>query len=256
MYWFMMRRILTKRRILIVVLFCPAMLILYGLLLCFPDPFFVYEFKSGPIVVRSDLPIPATAQSVLIESQRRLARSPFYDPSVQRRVYVCNRPWRFLLFANIRYRAGGLTHPPLTNNIFLRAVDFDENRLISPSGIKVTGVRDLSYFIAHEVAHTLIADRVGSFAYVRLANWKDEGYSDYIAKGGAFSFNEQLRKLRVGDPELDPGRSGLYLRYHLLVAYLLDRKGVSPKELLEKDFDSSTIERELVTGQVPLPSSP
>jgi hypothetical protein len=249
-------RLAIKRRILIVTLCFPGLSLLYILLLCFPDPLFAYEFKSGPIVIRSDQPIPATAESVLRESQRRLTRSPFFDPSVERRVYVCNRPWRFVLFANIRYRAGGLTHPPLSNNIFLRAADFDENRLISPSGIRVPGLRDLSYFIAHEVAHTMIADRVGSIAYVKLAAWKDEGYSDYIAKGGVFSFDDELRKLRAGDPELDPARSGLYLRYHLLVAYLLDRKGASPQDLLEKDFDSSTIEREMVTGQGPLPSLP
>jgi hypothetical protein len=252
----MNRRLLTKRRILVVVLFFATTFIFSLLFLCFPDPLFVYELKHGPIVIRSDLPIPATAESVLRESERRLARSPFYEPSVKRRVYVCNRSWRFLLFANIRYRVGGLTYPPLSNNIFLRAADFDENRLTSPSGIKVPGVRSLSYFIAHEIAHTLIADRMGSLGYLRLADWKNEGYCDYVAKGGSFSFDDELRKLRAGDPELDPARSGLYLRYHLLVAYLLERKGVSPQELFEKDFDSSTIERELLAGQAPLPSSP
>ena len=72
----------------------------------------------------------------------------------------------------------------------LRSADFDKDRLTSPSGIKVPGVRSLSYFIAHEIAHTMVADQVGSFAYVRLPDWKNEGYCDYVAKGGAFSFDD------------------------------------------------------------------
>src|SRR6516165_6481316 len=150
--------------------------ILYLLLLAFPDPFFAYEVKGGRIVVRSDEPIPATAQSVLIEVERRLERIPFDRTSIERRLYICNRPWRFLLFANVRHRAGGLTYPPLSNNIFLRSADFGENRLIGPSGTRVPGVRTLSYFIAHEIAHTLIADRIGALGYVKLASWKNEGY--------------------------------------------------------------------------------
>ena len=252
----MKRRALIKRCILIAVLSFPVLIVVYLLLLCFPGPFFSYEFRHGRIVVRSDLPIPLTAESVLRESERRLALSPFYEPTVERRLYVCNRSWRFLLFANVRYRVGGLTYPPLSNNIFLRSADFDKDRLTSASGIKVPGVRSLSYFIAHEIAHAMIADHVGSFAYVRLPDWKNEGYCDYVAKGGAFSFDDELRKLRAGDPELDPARSGLYLRYHLLVAYLLDKKGVSPRELLERDFDSSTIERELLAYEVAPPASP
>ena len=252
----MKRRLVTKRRILVVGLSLPGLAFLYLLLLCFPDPLFAYEFKSGPIVIRSDQPIPATALSVLRESERRLARSPFFDPSVKRRVYVCNRPWRFVLFTNIRHQVGGVAYPPISNNIFLRAADFDDNRLFSPSGIKVPGHRTLSYYIAHEITHTVIADQVGPLAYLRLATWKNEGYSDYIAKGGHFSFEDELRRLKAGDAELDPVRSGLYLRYHLLVAYLLEKKGLSARDLLQQDSDSTTIEHELLAGQVRPPSFP
>ena len=138
----------------------------------------------------------------------------------------------------------------------MRAADFDKDRLTSPSGIKVPGVRSLGYFIAHEIAHAMVADQVGSLAYVNLPDWKNEGYCDYVAKGGAFSFDDELRRLRAGDPEPDPVRSGLYLRYHLLVAYLLDKKGVSPRGLFESDFDSSTVERELLSYKVAAPASP
>ena len=48
-----------------------------------------------------------------------------------------------------------------------------------------------------------------------------------------------LAQLRRGDPEMDPQRSGLYLRYNLLVAYLLDRKRISVHEMLSQEFDHS-----------------
>ena len=144
----MKRLALTKRRILFVTLFFAGMFILYLLLLCFPDPFFAYELKHGPIVIRSDLPIPAMAESVLRE-ERGVLR--------------------------------------------------------------------------------LHRQRRGLFVRRRAA------------------------QAAAGNSELDPARSGLYLRYHLLVAFLLDRKGVSHRDLLEKDFDSTAIERELLAGQAPLP---
>jgi hypothetical protein len=67
----MKRLAFTKRRILVVILCFAGMFILYLLILCFPDPLFAYEFEHGPIVIRSDLPIPATAEMVLRESERR-----------------------------------------------------------------------------------------------------------------------------------------------------------------------------------------
>jgi hypothetical protein len=245
----MKRRIFTKRRILAIFLFPPASIVLYLLLLIFPNPLFAYEYRHGRIVIRSDEPVPASAESVLREAERRLATSPLNQASRQRWIYICNRPWRFLLFANVRYSVGGLTYPPLSNNIFLRRVQIEQNRLIGPSGAPVPGVRTLSYFIAHEIAHTLIADRLGAVGYSKLASWKDEGYSDYVAKGRDFSYDDALRRMRAGDQDLAPVRSGLYLRYHLLVAHLLEKKGVSVSELLENDFDSSAIEREMIAPQ-------
>ena len=73
-----------------------------------------------------------------------------------------------------------------------------------PSGNEVPGERTLSYFIAHEVTHTLIADRLGAIAYWRLPVWKDEGYADYVGNGPAFDYAEAVRRLRDGDPQMDP----------------------------------------------------
>jgi len=52
---------------------------------------------------------------------------------------------------------------------------------------------------------------------------------------------------------MDPHRSGLYLRYHVLVAYLLIEKGISVPELFEDDFDAAELERELGASPVSSP---
>jgi hypothetical protein len=134
---------------------------------------------------------------------------------------------------------------PLTGNIFLRPAHVESNRLLNPAGKEVMGERTLAYFIAHEVTHTMLARRIGRLAYARLSRWQVEGYADYVAKGGTFSFDENLAAFQADDPRLDPRRSGLYLRYHLLVQYLIGHKGMTPEQLLAAPIDPQPIENDL-----------
>jgi hypothetical protein len=235
------------RATLAAILAIVALGVVYLLLLCRPGIFFRHSFTDGVITLYSDEPIPSSATRVLDLAKARLKRSPFFrQPSARPiRVYVCNTSWRFLFFANTRYQVGGLAYPPLSNNIFLRGVHFDANRLIGPSGNEVPGERTLSYYIAHEVMHTLVADQLGAIAYWRLPSWKNEGYADYIAKGNDFDFDRVAAQFRRGDRELDPVRSGMYLRYHLLVAYLLDYRGIEARGMLTRHFDQDRLEEEI-----------
>jgi hypothetical protein len=244
---------LNRKKIARVALFATLGLIiagtLYLVLLCHPGLFFHYEFTRGGITLYSDEPIPAEpAGRILAEVERRLARSPLAVPPRVKdlHIYVCNRRWRFTLFANVRHQAGGLAYSPLTDNIFLRPVRFDENRLIGPSGQDVPGERTLTYFMAHEIMHVLVARELGAIGCLSLATWKNEGYADLIAKGGEFDYERAREQLRRRERDLDPKRSGLYLRYHLLVAYLLERRGVSPRDLLRHQFEPARLEEEIL----------
>jgi hypothetical protein len=245
----MPRPFVRRRRVLVTVLLLIGAGAAYAALLLWPAPFFAYRIRKGAIVLCSDEPIPASAARVLEEALDRIALSPLYRETAKRRIYVCNRPWRWMLFANVKSHVGGLTYVPLSSNIFLRAAHFDANRLVGPSGAEVPGERTVSYFIAHELAHTMIAERLGAVRYWRLPVWKDEGYSDYLAKGRDFSFKDAARRLERGDAELDPARSGLYLRYHLCVNFLLRKKAKSVAELLERDFDPKELEAEIKNTQ-------
>jgi hypothetical protein len=224
----------------------------YLVLLCHPGLFFGYTFTRGGITLHSDEPIPQEpAGRILEEVERRLASSPLAAPPRAKdlRIYICNRRWRFALFANLRHRVGGLTYPPLTGNVFLRPVRFDANRLIGPSGRDVPGERTLAYFMTHEIMHVLIARELGAVGYARLPTWKDDGYADLVAKAGAFDYERAREQLRRGDGELDPRRSGLYLRYHLLVAYLLEHKGIGVGDLLRRPLDPARLEDEILASE-------
>ena len=61
-----------------------------------------------------------------------------------------------------------------------------ENRLVTPAGKVVQGEMTLSYFIAHEITHSLTHELLGAWDYQRLPSWLKEAYADYIARGSAF----------------------------------------------------------------------
>jgi hypothetical protein len=223
----------------------------YLVLLCHPGLFFPHTFSREGITLYSDEPIPSgPAQRILEDVERRLASSPLAAPPRIKdlRIFICNRRWRFVLFANTRYKVGGLAYFPLSDNIFLRTARFDANRLVGHSGQETSGARTLSYYIAHEIMHTLVGRHLGIMKQWRLPAWKNEGYADLVAKGGDFDYEQVRHQLRRGDRELDPKRSGLYLRYHLLVAYLLDHKGISVDELLQDEFDPAQLEAEILAS--------
>jgi hypothetical protein len=246
---------LDRRRIIRAALFATLglaiLFVAYLALLSHPGLFFRYTFTRGGISLYSDEPIPPEfAGPILEEVERRLTRSPLAAPERLRdlRIYICNRRWRFILFANYRHRVAGLTYAPLTDNIFLRAVHFDANRLLRPSGEEVPGERTLVYYMAHELAHALVARELGIVRHWRLPAWKNEGYADLLAKGRDFDYQRVREQFRRKERELDPRRSGLYLRYHLLVAYLLERQGIPLSELLERDFDPARVEQEILAS--------
>ncbi len=188
-----------------------ALFVLYLVLICHPGLFFRYTFARGAITLYSDEPIPPEpAGRILDEVKRRLMRSPLAasDRLKNLRVYICNRRWRFILFANYRYNVGGLVYNPISDNIFLRAVHFDANRLVSPSGREVPGERTLTYFIAHEAMHVLVGRELGIVKHWQLPPWKNEGYADLVANGGEFDYQRartaSTRRSRAGPAGIGP----------------------------------------------------
>jgi hypothetical protein len=184
--------------------------------------------------MHSDRPFSRPAGEHVLEiARKKLACSPLYSGRRCYHVFICNSRWRQILFFNKDYGAGGVAQYPLTSHVFLREAAVEDNRLISLGGKPVMNDRTLDYFVAHEITHQLTGAEIGPLGFYRLPQWAREGYADYIGKGRSFRYSEARRAFLAGAPEMDQKKSGLYTRFHLFVAYLLDHQHWSVERLLK-----------------------
>ena len=198
-----------------------------------PQPLFPFAVKVDRLELRSDRPFEEAAGArVLRLAEAKLSRSPLFSGQAGYSVYICNARWRQVLFFNKGYGAGGVAPYPVTSNVFLRDARIEDNRLISPHGHTVPGDRTLDYYVAHEITHQMTGRALGPVRYFHLPQWVREGYADYVGNGDSFDYTEARRAFLAGAPEMDWRRSGLYARFQLLVAYLLDRGGWTVERLL------------------------
>jgi len=154
-----------------------------------------------------------------------------------------------MLFFNKDYGVGGVAPYPVTANIFLRDAWIEDNRLISSRGTPVPGDRTLDYFMAHEITHQLTGHATGAVRYFQLPQWVREGYADYVGKGKSFSYEEAKRAFLAEEPEMDWKKSGLYWRFHLQVAYLLDHQLWSVSQLLREPPPIELVEAAIREGK-------
>jgi len=220
-----------------------AVFALYLGLLCFPRPFFQWSASASNLTLYADSSFsPEEGKRILELVEAKLETSPLFSAQMHHSAFICNARWRRLLFFNYKAGVGGLNYYPLTSNVFLSGAVIEENRLISPSGNKVPGDRTLDYFITHEITHTLAKQSTGTYRHFRLPEYVSEGYPDYVAMGSAFNYDEARRAFLSETPEMDRWKSGLYFRYHLLVAYLLQKEDWSVHQLLEGPPPQKTVE--------------
>lgn len=231
------------RRVLLV---ASGVLGLYIALLLQPHTLFAYEVRADNIVLHAREPLPPRAQLIAEAVLARVTTSPFYSASDTYDVFLCDTSELFAFVSVLHPRAGGVSQIYLTGNAFIRPSIVEDDRLIGPGGNIVPGERTLTYFIAHEVTHTMVARRLGRLAYHRLEAWQQEGYADYVGKAPTdFDFEAALRAYRRDDAQLDPARSGLYMKYQLMTEYSLDVLGQSPEELLALQRPRQPIEAAL-----------
>lgn len=220
-----------------------ATIAVYALLLTYPQPLFAYELRYAGIALHADRPIPDAMRATLERVRARLDRSPIAEPGRVQDVFICMSRWRFALFARNNYRVGGIANVYIGQQVFLRESDMAHDRLIGPGGQPVAADRPLSYFITHEIMHIEQGRRIGRLAYLRLPQWVDDGYADFV--GRDIDLGQALQAFKSGARELDPARSGLYLRYQLMVAYVIDKQRVDPLTLLTQPPERAIIEGEL-----------
>jgi len=214
--------------------------------LAYPQPLFAYHVEQGSLQLWSDRPFdPNHGRAVLTDIERRIARSPLALGGETHRIFVANSEWRRRLVFMWNAGAAGVNRYPF-HNVFIRSSDIDHDRVLRAAGGPVPPPRTLGYYGAHEVGHSLIGARVGAVANWQLPRWIREGMADYIGFGGQVDIDALTRALRAGDQDLDPVRSGLYARYRLLVAYMLEREGWSADQLLASNLPQDEAERRLL----------
>ena len=189
---------------------------------------------------------------MLDDVTRRISRSAIYSPDQRFRIFICNDQWRLALYSE-RFSGGmgGVADTGFTRNVYIRRADIPRNRLIPPRGWKATmSDRPLSYYLAHELTHVMESRAFGRGSSVRYPNWLNEGYADYIGKGGALRPGEERRRpCGPASCEMDPKASGLYRRHHLEVAYLLDRQGQTIRQLYADPPDEAALRARIMADR-------
>jgi hypothetical protein len=239
---------ITRMKKLLLRIAATAVLVFasYLALLCFPQSFFDLSVGAQNLTLYSDQSFsPEAGKKVLEIVLAKLETSPLFSPQQHHTAFICNARWRQRLFFNRNYGVGGVNYYPITANVFLRDAVVEENHLISPSGNPVPGDRTLDYFIAHEITHTLTVNAVGWLRYHRLPEWVREGYADYVAKGKTFNYEEAREAFLNEAAEMNRQKSGLYLRYHLLVAYMLEKRHWTVERLLKEPVQQQVVEDEI-----------
>ena len=215
------------------------------LLLYPPTLLFAHEVQYQAFTIHSDRPIDDNIQNIIDDVTVRISKSELYDENIKFNLFISNDLWKFNLFSMNQPQAGAVTYGALNGNVFFRPCDIAKNEIVPPPSWKFSRTdRPLSYFIAHEATHVLEAN-YSKKSYLSSPTWLIEGYADYIGKGGDFDFDENVMLYKANAPELDP-QQGLYRRYHLAVAHLMDTQHLSFRELATDTPDEQQILTEII----------
>lgn len=214
-------------------------------LLLYPNFLFANHHQFKNFHVYSDQEIPYEIDEVLIDVLDRIKQSELYEDKDMFSVYFCNSKWRLSLLTR-NPNIGGLVNQGLSNNIFIRESEIEKNKIVSPTKgqeIALVEERSLSYFIAHEITHSL-QTKTERFMHITTPKYIVEGYADYIGKGTSFRYEKYLTDFLQNDVTMNP-TTGLYNKYHLIIAYLMDVKGLSFREIVNLKLEMESVEDEL-----------
>jgi hypothetical protein len=214
-------------------------------LLIYPNFLFGNHYIYKNFDVYSDQKIPVEINAILDEVLVRIRKSELYDNKNRFSIYFCNSSWRLSLFTR-NPNIGGLVNQGISNNIFIRESEIEKNKIVSPSKgqeIALVEERPLTYFIAHEITHSL-QTKLDRFMYISTPEYIVEGYADYIGKGSSIDYKKYVKDFKENDFTMNPN-SGLYNKYHLMIAYLMDIQGMSFREIVHQKINIEEIDQEL-----------
>ncbi|MGE0489532.1 MAG: hypothetical protein AB7S38_09990 [Vulcanimicrobiota bacterium] len=201
---------------------------------------FPYHVDFGKLHLYSDEPFPPErGAAILAEVKRRLAASPLYHPEDTHSAFVCNERWREEYYLNGAGKLAGLNYFPTANHVFLGPARIPDDALLSPAGNPIASPRTLTYYLTHEFTHTLVGMAVAERTSPTPV-WLREGYPDCVALGPNYTHAQALAAYHQRDPRVKATMAEDYLRYGVMVAYLLEH-GHTIQDLLADPPDPARV---------------
>lgn len=213
----------------------PVLAVAYLLLLYFPQPLFAYSAKHESFQIYSREPIAPELTAVLDSAEGRLKRSPLYDASFTRHVYLADSYGVYALLSHKAYKSFA-NSVPFIDNVMINRSDLAADRVFVNRA--ESNSRSLSGVIAHEVAHLFIRKKYGTIQASLMPTWKNEGYCEYVAGDSTITLEEGIRRWRENPTDDTRYR---YIKYHLMVKHLLENEKMSVDDLFTKSLDEKEI---------------
>lgn len=225
-----------------------------NLRLLLPGFYFEHQTDYNQYSIHSDQPINRGVTFILEEVSTKLGATELYSGDEDFTVFFCYDASTYARFARelgMNPDSQGLTIEPLGYvMINLREIgnvgrEFGNSHPYSLLSGSATHV------LAHELTHVLITNHVGMFASPDLPSWKREGYAEYAAsryvkeQDSSYSFKEYAGHFFSDEyDEVELARQH-YIKYELIVEYLLDVKELAVADLLSQSHQKDTIFNEL-----------
>lgn len=199
--------------------------VIYGALFFLPGIIFKHKIEYKNIVVYSQSPMHDNIHSVLAEVYGKISGAEIFKPEARHKILICKSFGYYAFFAPFAKKSFGVSYPWFDRS-YIAGVDIENNKAFSnrPSDNR----RNLDGLMAHEIAHDMMENHLGSIRYRFLQEWKEEGYAEYVAGSG--TFNEPSM---ICDPKLEESPAMKYLKYRLVMEQLMKEERMRFKDLYE-----------------------
>ena len=217
-------------------------ILLYISVLIFPQLIFAnkFEYKNFTVYYQNPKINHEDMTFVLDKSIELLSQSELFDNQFKQNVFICSSYSEYSFLAPMHGSTFGV-NVSLTRNIILANSSFPEN--LSMRNGNDNNKRTLSSVIAHETAHSLLANKLRLIKYKLLPTWKNEGYCDFIANES--SYDEQTGMTNICNNIVVDSPSFEYFKYRLYATYLFQEKKITLESFLNDDFDTQSLYKEI-----------
>ena len=239
---------------------------LYLSVFFFPYPLFPNHAEFAGFSVYSDREIPGDFELVLDDARRRVEAMELYRADNNLRIFLCSSQRKFVTLIKLagKRHAGQALVISAAGNAFFSEEGIEGMRRRTggrPVHSRLEG--SWSAAIAHEVAHLQMGAAIGHRGPRDMPTWLSEGYADYAANFSAaaadpnYQFRSRIRLLLDENNWRPPVRSfdRRHFRWHLLVEYLCNVKGLRFEDLLNDGVTEESAWDEMITWYLASPAS-